>query len=330
MKSAQRHKLETNVLAVRLESYIERTKPYASKILGVLIALVAVILIWSYISKASADRRSEAWDLYNDAVLSASFGEPSNLEKIHRAAQDYPGTRMQQMADVTWADAQVCDASQIYFVRRQTAMDALNRAASIYQAIIQSSKDDQLINRSRLGMARIYEMQNHLDKARDQYRQVTGTYANYAQQQVVRLGKAGVNETYSWLSTAQIPRTKAPVAPGMPGKSPEFSAGDIALPKGAASNPTKPQEKKAAADAFNELLKSIGDESNKSTPPDQKKANQAPVNGAATPAAPPTKTPSASETKGAASSTAPADSTKAENKPAVKAPPAPASEKSAK
>ena len=32
MKSAHRHELETNVLAHRLESYVERFRPYLSKV----------------------------------------------------------------------------------------------------------------------------------------------------------------------------------------------------------------------------------------------------------------------------------------------------------
>src|SRR5438067_1932886 len=100
MKSAHRHELETNVLAHRLEVYIMRYRPYAARIIGVLIAIVAVVLIWSYISGTSAARRSEAWDTFNQAV--GSMPAP-NLDEIHRTAQEYPGTKMQQMADVTWA-----------------------------------------------------------------------------------------------------------------------------------------------------------------------------------------------------------------------------------
>ena len=36
MKSAHRHELETNVLAHRLEMFIERYRPYASQIVGVI------------------------------------------------------------------------------------------------------------------------------------------------------------------------------------------------------------------------------------------------------------------------------------------------------
>ncbi len=318
MKSAQRHQLETNVLAQRLEAYIQRYRPYASKIMGVIVAVIVLIFIWSYVSGTSAERRSEAWDSYNNAILSSQFGSPSNLEEIRRAAQDYPGTRMQQIADVTWADGQVYDASRGYFIRRQAAMDTLDRAASAYQGVIQSSKDEQLINRSRLGLARIYEMQDHLDKARDEYHQVTGAYAEYARQQTERLAKPEVQETYTWLATAQLPQPKAPVGPGTPGKSPEFSPGDIALPKGAESGTGKANDAKGAADAFDSLLKSLSEESKKTPAADKNKTGETPANGAAAPAATPAKAPPANETKDTKAPAAPANSGKPESKPAEK------------
>ena len=69
---------------------------------------------------------------------------------------------MQQMADVTWADGQVLMASSNYIYNRKAAMEALNRATSAYQGVIQSSNDERLAGRARLGLARVYEMQNQL------------------------------------------------------------------------------------------------------------------------------------------------------------------------
>ncbi|HVT27527.1 MAG TPA: hypothetical protein VHE81_05860 [Lacipirellulaceae bacterium] len=299
MKSAHRHQLETNVLAQRLEGYIERCRPYTSMILGVIVALAVAFLIWSFISSTSAARRSEAWNSYNNAVLASPsrFFSPSTLDDIHRAAQDYPGTRMQEVADVTWADGQVYTASLNYFIKRTAAMDALERAASAYQGVIQTSKDEHLINRSRLGLARIYEMQNHLDKARDEYQQVTGAYANYAQEQAKRLAKPDVQETYTWLASAQLPQPKAPNGPGTPGKSPQFSPGDISLPNGASSG-TGNAGGKASGDAFDTLFKTLQNESQKSDAAKESKSDTHAGN--------------------------------AESKPAEKTPAVPAPEKSAK
>src|SRR3954453_16981920 len=121
MKSAHRHELETNVLAHRLEIFIERYKPYASRIVGGLIAIVALILIGSYLAGSSSARKSEAWDTFNHAVTST----PPNLDELHRTAQDYPGTPMQQVSDITWADAQVYIASRNYLGARPKALEGL-------------------------------------------------------------------------------------------------------------------------------------------------------------------------------------------------------------
>ena len=63
-------------------------------------------------------------------------------------AQEYPGTPMQQIADVTWADAQVYIASRRYLADRPKALrDAQHRNERL-RGVIQSSKDERLTSRS--------------------------------------------------------------------------------------------------------------------------------------------------------------------------------------
>jgi hypothetical protein len=277
MKSAHRHELETNVLAHRLEVFIERYKPYASRIVGVIIAVMAVILIASYFAGSSSARKSETWDTFNRTVTSTSFGAPPSLDDLRRAAQEYPGTPMQQIADVTWADAQVWYAARNYLVNRPKSLEMLNAATSAYEGVIQSSNDERLVGRARLGLARIYEMQNKLDKAREEYGKVMGAYAKYAQVQAERLAKPDVQETYAWLSTAQIPLPKAPSGPGTPGQRPEFSPGEMNLPATGPAAAPKTENTKAADDAFDNLLKSLKDDSKKADTPDRYKDAQKPA-----------------------------------------------------
>jgi tetratricopeptide (TPR) repeat protein len=307
MKSEHRHELETNALAHRLEVFIERYRPFASQIVGVLIAVVAVIVIGSYLLGSSSTRNSETWDTFNRVVTSSSLGSPTSLDELHRTAQEYPGTPMQQIADLIWADAQVYGASRHYLGERAKALESLNTAASAYEAILQSSKDEQLTSRARLGLARIYEMQNKLDKAREEYGKVTGPSAFYAKAQIERLEKPEVQETYAWLATAQMPASKAPAGPGTPGQRPEFSPGELNLPAaGPATGPAaapKAEDTKAANDAFDNLLKSLKEESKKGESPDKNKDGQKPADGAAPPA----------------KEAPPADANKAETKPAEKA-----------
>jgi hypothetical protein len=246
------------------------------------------------------------------------------LDEIHRTAQEYPGTPMQEMADVTWADSQVFLASRAYLTNRQAATDMLSKAQSAYQGVIQTSPDEALTGRAKLGLARVYEMQNQLDKAKEQYRQVTGPFADYARQQAERLSKPEAADTYAWLATAQPPATSAPTGPGTPGKQPEFSAGEIALPGAADTDAGQAPDTQGASEAFENLLKSLREEQKNETPaqPEQQKnASEG------SPAAPPAEKAAApNETK---DSPPRADADKNEDKPVDKPADAPAKDKSA-
>lgn len=262
MKSAHRHELETNALAHKLELYIERMKPYGSWIIGVLVAIVLAILLTSYLAGMSTARSSEAWDTFNQAVTSA----PPRIDDLHRAASENPGTPMQQMADITWADSQVFVAARGYLANRTKALELLGKAESIYESVLRSTDNDSLKERAHLGLARVYEMQDKLDKAKDEYGKVTGAFAAYAKAQAERISKPEAQEVYAWLATAQLPLPKAPAGPGTPGQRPEFSPGEMNLPAatGPAAAPPKAEDTKAANDAFDALLKSLKDDAKKS------------------------------------------------------------------
>ncbi len=309
MKSAHRHELETNALAHRLELYIERYRPYMGQIIGVLLAIAALILIGSYLVGASSTRNSGTWDTFNQAIMAS----PPNLDELHRAAQEYAGTPMQQIADLTWADAQVYIATRTYLADRPKALEILTAATSAYESILQSSKDQQLVSRARLGLARIYELQNKLDKAREEYGKVAGAMAPYAKAQVERLNKPEAQDTYAWLANAKLPLPKAPAGPGVPGQRPEFSPGEINLPTAGPAAAPKPEDTKAANEEFDRFLKSLKDEAQKDAP-DRYKDGEKPADEAAPPA----------------KDAPPADAEKTETKPAdEKSAEPPATEKAA-
>jgi hypothetical protein len=252
MKSEHRHELETNALAKKLDVAVERLRPYASAIAGVVVAVVALIFLWWYFADSSSARQSRAWDTFNQAVTEAV----PDVEQLRQAAQEHPGTKMQQMADVTWADSQVWIAARDYIYNRPAAMEALNKAMSAYQSVIHSSNDDRLVNRARLGIARSYEIQGKLEDARTAYLAVGGAFQEYAKRQAERLAEPEANETYAWLATARPQLPRAPLGPGTPGMQPEFSAGDLALPGGPASAAV-PAGSSAPAQSIEDLLKGL-------------------------------------------------------------------------
>ncbi len=255
MKSAHRHELQTNALAQRLDDLIQRMRPYASTVALLIVAVAVLMLIWQYVSSSSAARHGDAWHAFNQAVGSA----PPNLEELHRSAQEYPGTRMQEMADITWADGQVFMASENYIYNRRASTDALNRATSAYQGILQTSSDGRLLNRAHLGLARVYEMRNELEKARDEYAKVGGGYAEFAKQQAERLAEPEAAETYAWLDKAEPPRLSPPTGPGTPGRRPAFSAGELSLPDAAPEAGAPAPGATDPSVSFEELLKGLRD-----------------------------------------------------------------------
>jgi hypothetical protein len=197
-----------------------------------------------------------------------------DLDQLRRSAEEFQGTQMQQLADVTWADGQVFIASNNYIYNRKAADEALNRAATAYLRVLQSTDNDRLTSRARLGLARVYEMQNDVDKARNEYEQVTGAYAKYAKGQAERLAKPEARETYEWLAKAEPPRSVAPSGPGTPGQGPELFPSDIPLPGTSATTPGT-GDAIGAAEAFDALLK----EMQKDSPANDKDADRYKIDG---------------------------------------------------
>jgi predicted negative regulator of RcsB-dependent stress response len=252
MKSEHRHELETNALAKKLKVAVERFRPYASTIAGVIVAVVVLMFLWSYFARSSTARQSEAWDAYNQAIIEAV----PDVEQLRQTAQEHPGTKMQQMADVTWADSQVWIAARDYIYNRPAATEAITKALSAYLSVIQSSDDERLVNRARLGVARAYEIQGKLDEAAKTYGEVKGAFEEYAKRQAERLAKPETKDTYAWLATARPKLPQAPTGPGTPGVQPEFSASDLALP-GASPPAASPDAAPATSQSIEDLLKGL-------------------------------------------------------------------------
>jgi hypothetical protein len=105
-------------------------------------------------------------------------------------------------------------------------------------------------------MARVYEMQNEPEKARQEYLKVAGGYADFAKRQAERLAKPETKETFEWLAKAEPPRMQPPLGPGTPGRGPEFSPGDLSLPEGTVL-PEATDATSAPAASFDDILKGL-------------------------------------------------------------------------
>jgi hypothetical protein len=239
MKAKHRHELETNALAKRLAAGIEKSRPYGPTILGVLVAIVVCVMLLSYLNSASAERQSEAWSQYYAAMQTPGYNFDQMMTLLKQAAEEHPETAMQEWADVTWADGKLYMASQLYLQNRNASSDAMSQAFNTYNALLKTASDTRVIDRANLGLGRIYEMQDDLEKAKEHYALVGGGFAELAKTRVERLDDKSAREqladTMSWLSKAPLPVRTAPAGPGTPGKQPLFAPGDLEMPAGQAS-----------------------------------------------------------------------------------------------
>jgi hypothetical protein len=226
MKAEHRHELETNALAKRLAVFVERARPFAPAVIVAAVVGFLGIIGFSYFSNESAAKQSETWNSYNQSVE----GLIPNLDSLKQTAEENAGTPTQLLANATWADGQLWMACRAYIQSRPAALEAVNRARTAYEALLQSTDNPQLVNRAQLGLGRVYELRNEPDKAREHYLAVTGGFADYAKQRAEALTEPKTKDTWDWLATAEAPRSPTPTGAGTPGKRPDFTAGDLDMP----------------------------------------------------------------------------------------------------
>ncbi len=230
MKTERRHELQTNDLALRLQHFLEGVKPYATSISLAVVGLLAVVLIAVFMIRQNARESAESWEdfLYamqlNPQVL---LREPEEMDDLKKNAQQFSGSQMLQWFDVTWADFNVKQATDIYLSDRDRAEEVLKEAKNAYKSVLQQDPSEDLRNRAHLGLARVHEMQNEIDEAIKQYNSVGGAFARIAKQRAEDLADEGVRQTIAWLSTAELTIPATPPGGGIPGLTPPFDSLDL-------------------------------------------------------------------------------------------------------
>lgn len=222
MKSEHRHELETNELSAGLAKSIETVKPITGQILtvvGVLLGLYAGFSIWN---AQTEETEREAWEAY---AMATDSSDPE-MKGLQRVAGDekYAGTKMSEWAYVGWADRQVLNAMRYYFLDREKTEEILRSAEGIYQGFSKDASDPEVLNRARFGLARVYELQNKVDKAKEQYLTVRGNFQPQAAARAEHLASEDVKQTYDWLASADLPKRDLTGGSGATGVRPDFDA----------------------------------------------------------------------------------------------------------
>jgi len=223
MKSDHRHELQTNDLSAKLASLIENLKPYTGQIIAGLVLLAVAYVGLSMWESQAKVREQAAWDAY---ALATDTSDPE-LNGLQRIAEDeeYAGTKMQEWAYVSWSDRQVLNAMQTSLFDRNKTNERLRSVSGIYENLASSATDPQVRNRAKFGLGRVYELQNKLDEAKQQYLQVSGDLQPLASQRAEQLDSEEVREASTWLATVELPKRDLTGGQGATGQRPDFSAG---------------------------------------------------------------------------------------------------------
>jgi hypothetical protein len=228
MKAQHRHELETNVLAKELNTWSEKLRPYSSMLLTGVAALLGFYAVFSIWNSYNTSREAAAWSAYQKSLLDTGAVSDFEFKTVRRtaASDDYAGSRMQEWAYVAWADRQLRLAANDYLLNRESATDRIKNVATVYESQSDNAHDSEVRNRARFGLARVREMQDRLDEAREEYAQVEGALQPLAAARLKELESGGkeVAEAAKWLATADLPKPVAPTGPGAPGVRPDFGA----------------------------------------------------------------------------------------------------------
>jgi hypothetical protein len=311
MKTERRHELEQNTLAQGLSDWGEKVRPYSTVILAAIGLLVGVYVAATLWNNYQSSRNRAAWDDYQLAMLEGD----AELRQLQRLAnsEDHQGTEMQEWALVGWADRQLLAASREYLVNREQAKERLTDIEGIYEQFAESGSTLEIRNRSRLGLARVSELQNKLEEARRHYAQVEGALGALAAERIKQLESKEAQEASAWLATAELPKPKPGEGPGVPGQRPGFEATPPAVDAGSAPAVDTPQ-------SLEEILRGIAP-SEAGKPP----AEGQPPTQTATPETPSAETGTDQPAAVEPAATEPEEAASTADEPAVAAQPADAS-----
>jgi hypothetical protein len=226
MKSQRRHDLETNWLAQHLTVWGDRLRPYSKAITVTTAVAACIVIVWLVASKYAAAQRQRAWDVYTYAIHSAN----PDWGALREAAEEHSGTPMGEMAGITWADAELRQATENFFTDEDETQEHLENAIAAYRRLIDEADDAAIVNRARLGMGRALETDGKAKEAIEFYSAVGGPFATFAKERAEKLRSTSTQEAIAWLATADLPEIQAPLGPGTPGLRPPFGDFDLVDP----------------------------------------------------------------------------------------------------
>jgi predicted negative regulator of RcsB-dependent stress response len=262
MKTERRHELQHNELSDHMGVLLERIRPYSAGIAISIIAIVVALMLYSFWQGQQQTQNAEAWEAYFAATQSIV----PDLEKLEQVSTQFPREDVGLWARIMLADHQLAEGTEDLFRDRAKARTNLAKAVENYDHVHSNTRDDALRERADIGLARAYEAQGDLEKARQRYQVLlqnspNGPFGMLARERLDDLEKEPAKEFYDWFGKEE----PKPVSTGAPAtgdpldfdfsKLPESPAGAggsmLQLPgfpiEGGVSTPTQPAPGEAPA-----------------------------------------------------------------------------------
>jgi hypothetical protein len=255
MKTERRHELQHNELSDHMGVLLERVRPYSAGIAISVIAIVVALLLYSFWQGQQRTQSAEAWEAYFSATQSIA----PDLAKLEQVSAQFPREDVGLWARIMLADHQLAEGAEDLFRDRAKARTNLAKAVENYLHVHSNTREDALRDRADIGLARAYEAQGDLDKARQRYQVLlqnapNSPFAMLARERLDDLDKTPTKEFYDWFAKEEpkpapsgAPATGDPLDFGFD-KLPDPPAGSdgsmLQLPgfpiDGGVSTPTQP------------------------------------------------------------------------------------------
>lgn len=218
MKTERRHELQTNVLSNWLGEQIEILQPYSRAITATILGAAVLVGVYFFFTRQAALVDQRAWDDYLNAINSP------NIDSLEDVVSRYEKTTVGTWAHLRLADVKLNEGIKALFENRSEARANLRAAVENYQFVLDHTREDLLLERATFGLARAYESQNDLAKARELYKKLEeweeGVYVAAATKRLTDLGRKPTKLFYDWFDK-QNPKSLED-EPGEPGKKLPF------------------------------------------------------------------------------------------------------------
>ncbi len=254
MKTERRHELQANQLAEFLTDVGEKTKPYATMILGLALAALVIVCVYLYLSKSAAAEEGLSWE---QAMQAASAGDKEGLRSI---VATYPNKPAAMWSQLILADRELNDGVDRLFTQKSAGRDLIRTAAEDYQNVAERAVQPMLIEHALYGLGRSEESLDQLSKAREAYERLvkdypSGAYADRARRRIEELDRDSTKEWYDWFAkTEPTPDLGKGISnpfdekrSSLPPLPPGFDVPDVPKAKTPPPEP-KPDDSKAKSD----------------------------------------------------------------------------------